>query len=70
MYVTVHGHLKGFQGKKQMMVYSIRYGFITFFLPFLSSHMFPSYALACLLSFHRESKIKVTFNVFFFGFYS
>lgn len=24
MYVTVHGHLKGFQGKKQMMVYSIR----------------------------------------------
>ncbi|KAL3536017.1 hypothetical protein ACH5RR_004478 [Cinchona calisaya] len=24
MYVVVHGHLKGFQGKKQMMVYSVR----------------------------------------------
>ncbi|XP_011094247.1 replication protein A 32 kDa subunit B isoform X1 [Sesamum indicum] len=24
MYVKVHGHLKGFQGKKQLMVYSVR----------------------------------------------
>ncbi|XP_022845875.1 replication protein A 32 kDa subunit B isoform X4 [Olea europaea var. sylvestris] len=24
MYVRVHGHLKGFQGKKQLMVYSVR----------------------------------------------
>ncbi|CDP10584.1 unnamed protein product [Coffea canephora] len=24
MYVVIHGHLKGFQGKKQMMVYSVR----------------------------------------------
>ncbi|KAL6521187.1 hypothetical protein OROGR_017756 [Orobanche gracilis] len=25
MYVKVHGHLKGFQGKKQLMVYSVRF---------------------------------------------
>jgi len=37
MYVRVHGHLRGLQGRRFLNVFSIRYAFV---FPFLSSVYF------------------------------